>query len=188
MLVKTYGSAVYGVEAITITVEVNVSSGKFTSIVGLADNAVKESLERMESAIKTNGYHFPRTKVVVNLAPSGFWADKLRQHPDYAGSTAIGPAFMYAFMKSKKLYSQQREKLFKNISFLKRSMPPSCLENKSDLPVFICRDKDAEEKFYKKDMIISSFHYPYPDSEKMNRIIINALHTKKDLLRIGKVL
>ena len=70
MLVKTYGSAVYGVEAITITIEVNVSSGKFTSIVGLADNAVKESLERMESAIKTNGYHFPRTKVVVNLAPA----------------------------------------------------------------------------------------------------------------------
>lgn len=70
MLVKTFGSAVYGVEAITITVEVNVSSGKFTSIVGLADSAVKESLERMESAIKTNGYHFPRTKVVVNLAPA----------------------------------------------------------------------------------------------------------------------
>lgn len=70
MLVKTFGSAVYGVEAITITIEVNVSSGKFTSIVGLADNAVKESMERMESAIKSNGYHFPRTKVVVNLAPA----------------------------------------------------------------------------------------------------------------------
>ena len=70
MLVKTFGSAVYGVDAISITVEVNVSSGKFTSIVGLADNAVKESLERMESAIKANGYHFPRTKVVVNLAPA----------------------------------------------------------------------------------------------------------------------
>ncbi len=70
MLVKTFGSAVYGVEAITITVEVSVSSGRFTSIVGLADNAVKESLERMESAIKTNGFHFPRTKVVVNLAPA----------------------------------------------------------------------------------------------------------------------
>jgi len=70
MLVKTFGSAVYGVEAITITVEVNVSSGKFTSIVGLADNAVKESMERMESAIKANGYHFPRIKVVVNLAPA----------------------------------------------------------------------------------------------------------------------
>ena len=70
MLAKTFGSAVYGVEAISITVEVNVSGGKYTSIVGLADNAVKESLERMESAIKTNGYHFPRTKVVINLAPA----------------------------------------------------------------------------------------------------------------------
>jgi len=70
MLVKTYGSAVYGVEAITITVEVNVSSGKHVTIVGLADNAVKESLERMQSAIKANGYHFPRIKVVVNLAPA----------------------------------------------------------------------------------------------------------------------
>ncbi|MEP6615600.1 MAG: YifB family Mg chelatase-like AAA ATPase [Ginsengibacter sp.] len=70
MLAKTFGSAVYGVEAISITVEVNVSSGKFTSIVGLADNAVKESLERMQSAIKSNGYYFPRIKVVVNLAPA----------------------------------------------------------------------------------------------------------------------
>jgi magnesium chelatase family protein len=42
MLVKTFGSAVYGVTAITITVKVNVSTGKFTSIVGLADNAVKK--------------------------------------------------------------------------------------------------------------------------------------------------
>lgn len=70
MLVKTFGSAVYGVDAITISIEVNVSSGKFVSIVGLADNAIKESVERMESAIKTNGYHMPRTKVVINLAPA----------------------------------------------------------------------------------------------------------------------
>ena len=67
---KTFGSAVYGVEAITITVEVNVSAGKFTSIVGLADNAVKESLQRVESAIKTIGYQMPRTKLVINLAPA----------------------------------------------------------------------------------------------------------------------
>ena len=70
MLVKTYGSAVYGVDAITISIEVNVSSGKYVSIVGLADNAIKESVERMESAIKTNDYHMPRIKVVINLAPA----------------------------------------------------------------------------------------------------------------------
>lgn len=70
MLVKTYGSAVYGVEAITITIEVNVSEGQHTYVVGLPDNAVKESIQRVESALKTNGYWMPRTKVVVNLAPA----------------------------------------------------------------------------------------------------------------------
>jgi magnesium chelatase family protein len=72
MLIKTFGSAVYGVEAITITIEVNwiATQGKDPMIVGLPDNAVKESLQRIESTFKTNGFSFPRTKVVVNLAPA----------------------------------------------------------------------------------------------------------------------
>ncbi|CAF3811666.1 unnamed protein product [Rotaria sp. Silwood1] len=71
MLVKTFGSAVYGVDAITITVEVNVSGGDLKYfIVGLPDNAVKESLQRIESAIKTNKLSMPRTKLVVNMAPA----------------------------------------------------------------------------------------------------------------------
>ncbi|GGH79790.1 magnesium chelatase family protein [Filimonas zeae] len=70
MLVKTYGSAVYGVDAITITIEVNVSAGLKYFIVGLPDNAVKESLQRIESAIKNNGLYMPRTKLVVNMAPA----------------------------------------------------------------------------------------------------------------------
>lgn len=71
MLVKTFGSAVYGVEAMTITIEVNwLATGKDPMIVGLPDNAVKESLQRIESTFKTNNYQVPRTKVVVNLAPA----------------------------------------------------------------------------------------------------------------------
>ncbi|HMH32281.1 MAG TPA: YifB family Mg chelatase-like AAA ATPase [Puia sp.] len=70
MLVRTYGSAVYGVEAITITVEVNVMMGSHYYLVGLPDSAVKESIQRVESAVKTNGYFMPRTKLVVNLAPA----------------------------------------------------------------------------------------------------------------------
>src|SRR5215469_10565282 len=71
MLVKTFGSAVYGVDAITITVEVNVTEGLHTFVVGLVDNAVKESIQRVESAIKSNGYYMPRTKIIINLAPAG---------------------------------------------------------------------------------------------------------------------
>jgi len=70
MLVKTFGSAVYGVEAITISVEVNVLNGANYYIVGLPDSAVKESLQRVESALKSNEYYMPRTKLVVNLAPA----------------------------------------------------------------------------------------------------------------------
>jgi magnesium chelatase family protein len=72
MLVKIFGSAVYGVEAITITIEANwiPTSGKDSMIVGLPDSAVKESLQRIESTFKTNNYQVPRTKVVVNMAPA----------------------------------------------------------------------------------------------------------------------
>jgi magnesium chelatase family protein len=70
MLVKTFGSAVYGIEAITITIEVNVLDGAHVFIVGLADNAVRESIRRVESAIKCNGYRMPRTKLVVSLSPA----------------------------------------------------------------------------------------------------------------------
>src|SRR5688572_18124342 len=71
MLIKTFGSAVYGVEAITITVEVNwTESGAHYLIVGLPDNAVKESLQRVESTIKAISYNMPRTRIVVNLAPA----------------------------------------------------------------------------------------------------------------------
>lgn len=71
MLVKTYGSAVHGVDAITITIEINwMATGKDYMMVGLPDNAVKESMQRVESTIKTNDYAMPRTRFVVNLAPA----------------------------------------------------------------------------------------------------------------------
>src|ERR1041385_2972415 len=71
MLVKTFGSAVYGVEALSITIEVNwMATNVGIVMVGLPDNAVKESLQRVESTIKSNGYLMPRTRVVVNLAPA----------------------------------------------------------------------------------------------------------------------
>ncbi len=70
MLAKTYGGAVYGVDAYKITVEVNVGQGTKFFMVGLPDSAVKESEHRVESAIKNFGYRMPRQKVVVNLAPA----------------------------------------------------------------------------------------------------------------------
>jgi len=75
MLVKTYASAVQGVEAQTITVEVNaggsVPPGKlYYTLVGLPDNAVKEGFSRIEAAATNSGYRIPRLKLIVNLAPA----------------------------------------------------------------------------------------------------------------------
>jgi len=70
MLVKTFGSAVFGIEARTITVEVDVSPGVNFYMVGLPDNAVRESHHRIDSALKQHGYRIPGRRIVVNLAPA----------------------------------------------------------------------------------------------------------------------
>ncbi len=70
MMVKLFASAVFGVDAITITTEVDVLEGLHVYMVGLPDNAVKESQHRVESAIKNNYYRFPRIKIIVNLSPA----------------------------------------------------------------------------------------------------------------------
>jgi len=70
MLAKTFGSAVHGVNARTIMVEVNVGQGLRFFMSGLPDNAVKESQHRVEAALKSCGFFMPRTKTVVNLAPA----------------------------------------------------------------------------------------------------------------------
>jgi magnesium chelatase family protein len=71
VLVKTFGSAVYGIEAITITIEVNISGGNiYYAIVGLPDNAVRESWQRIESALTTNSFRMPRQRIIVNMAPA----------------------------------------------------------------------------------------------------------------------
>lgn len=70
MVAKTFGSAVHGVDARTITVEVNVTQGTNFHLSGLPDTAVKESQHRVESSFKSLKYFMPRNKVVVNLAPA----------------------------------------------------------------------------------------------------------------------
>lgn len=87
MLVKTYGSAVYGVNAVTITIEVNVSDkGVGYSLVGLPDNAVKEGHQRIETAVKNIGLKMPRLRVVINMAP----ADIKKEGSSYDLPIALG--------------------------------------------------------------------------------------------------
>jgi magnesium chelatase family protein len=86
MLVKTYGSAVYGIKAITVTIEVNITTGICFFMVGLPDIAVKESQQRIESALQIYGYRMPGKKVVINMAP----ADIRKEGSAYDLPLAIG--------------------------------------------------------------------------------------------------
>ena len=86
MLVKTFGSAIYGVSALLVTVEVSVGKGVGFSIVGLPDNAVKESQQRIATAVTHCGFHIPGKKIVVNMAP----ADIKKEGAAYDLTIAIG--------------------------------------------------------------------------------------------------
>lgn len=86
MLVKTFGSAVQGINATTITIEVSVSQGINFYLVGLPDSAVKESQQRIDSALRTNGHKVPGKKIVINMAP----ADIRKEGSAYDLPLAIG--------------------------------------------------------------------------------------------------
>lgn len=86
MLIKVYGSAIQGVHAITITVEVNIGTGVNFLMVGLPDSAVKESQQRIESALTYNGFRLPGRKIVINMAP----ADIRKEGSAYDLSIALG--------------------------------------------------------------------------------------------------
>lgn len=70
MVTRTFGSAVYGVSASPISIEVNIVKGTHLYMVGLPDSAIKESQHRIESVLKHIGCEMPRQRVIVNLAPA----------------------------------------------------------------------------------------------------------------------
>lgn len=131
MPAKTYGSAVYGIEAITITVEVNISKGLYYFVVGLPDNAVKESMLRVESALNNSSFHMPRQKIVVNLAP----ADIRKEGSAYDLPIAIG-----ILAESGQLFST---KLDQYLILGELSLDGSMQPIKGALPIAIQGKKDG---------------------------------------------
>jgi magnesium chelatase family protein len=99
MLVKTYGAALHGIDAIVVTIEVNVSNGMQFILVGLPDNAVRESHERILSALKVQGINCPTKQVVVNMAP----ADIRKEGAAYDLPLAVGLAAASGAIKAERL-------------------------------------------------------------------------------------
>ena len=86
VLVRTFGSAVFGVNAATITIEVNVDKGAAMSIVGLPDAAVKEAQQRIRAALVNAGFTLPVRGITINMAP----ADVRKEGSAYDLPLALG--------------------------------------------------------------------------------------------------
>jgi len=86
MLVKTFSAAVIGIEAVPVTIEVDVTRGVRYMLVGHPDTAVKESQQRIESALRAVGLHWPGRQVIINMAP----ADIRKEGSSYDLPLAVG--------------------------------------------------------------------------------------------------
>ncbi|PCE64058.1 YifB family Mg chelatase-like AAA ATPase [Sediminicola luteus] len=135
MLTKIYSSAVFGIDASTITVEVNIGKGVGYHLVGLPDNAIRESNFRISAALQNNGYKVPGKKITINMAP----ADMRKEGSAYDLTLAIG-----VLHASEQL---QTEKLDDYIIMGELSLDGSLQPIKGALPIAIQAQKDGFKGF-----------------------------------------
>ena len=111
MLTKVYTAALQGIDATIITIEVNSSRGIKFFLVGLPDSAVKESHERIMSALQVNGYKFPTRQIVINMAP----ADIRKEGSSYDLPLAIGILASVGDIKEEKLSKKVKHWVLKKV-------------------------------------------------------------------------
>ncbi|WP_298897251.1 YifB family Mg chelatase-like AAA ATPase [uncultured Psychroserpens sp.] len=144
MLKKVFGSAVFGVEATTITVEVNVDSGIGYHLVGLPDNAIKESNFRIAAALQNNGYKIPGKKIIINMSP----ADLRKEGSAYDLTLAIGILVASKQIKAKYLddYLIMGElSLDGNLQPIKGALPIAVKAREEGFKGFILPKQNAKE-------------------------------------------
>ncbi|MEO9662107.1 MAG: YifB family Mg chelatase-like AAA ATPase [Maribacter dokdonensis] len=144
MLTKVYGSAVFGVEATTITVEVNIDKGIGYHLVGLPDNAIKESNYRIAAALQNNGYKIPGKKITINMAP----ADLRKEGSAYDLTLAIGILAASSQIKSEdieKYIIMGELSLDGSLQPIKGALPIAIKAQEEGLAGFILPTENAKE-------------------------------------------
>jgi len=178
MLKKVFGSAVFGVEATTITVEVNVDAGVGYHLVGLPDNAIKESNFRIAAALQNNGYKIPGKKIIINMSP----ADLRKEGSAYDLTLAVG-----ILVASKQIIADDLEKylimgelsLDGNLQPIKGALPIAVKAREEGFKGFILPSQNAKEaaivdglEVYGIDNITQVINY-FDKGEKLEQTIIN---------------
>jgi hypothetical protein len=109
------------------------------------------------------------------------WADRLRKSPFYTASTPMAPAFAHALLQGGPLYEVQRARLVHNKTLLTAPF----LEP-TPLPVFLCKKAGMGAFLESRDILISSFAYPNPDGDLLERVVLSALHLPEDLVALSR--
>jgi 7-keto-8-aminopelargonate synthetase-like enzyme len=112
-------------------------------------------------------------------------ANALRNTSWYAATTPPAPSMLFALLDTKAIYREQLLTLKDNIQFLQQLIADKAgISYHPELPVLILPETLDEDYFAAKKIIVSSFAYPNPQGRKINRAVITALHTKKDLMKL----
>ncbi len=122
------------------------------------------------------------------IAGSQKWIDEVRKCVNYATSTPMMPALAHAWLYGEKIFTQQRKLLLQNIQYLLKLLTSYTFVANEGTPVFVADKKSIAKYLLQNKMIISSFAYPYPESNPVNRVVLNALHLKSDLEKLAQLI
>jgi magnesium chelatase family protein len=180
MLVKTFGSAVYGINAVTITVEVSVGqSGMNYYLVGLPDNAVKESYQRIETAIKHINYKMPRVKIVVNMAPADIRKEGSSYDLTIASGILAASGQIEDIEKLTKYIIMGELSLDGEVKPIKGALPIAIQARKEGFEGFILPKQNAREaaivsglKVYGVDSILDIIHF-FNGEKELDQVIVD---------------
>ncbi len=178
MLVKVHGSSVFGVEATTIVVEVNINKGIGYHLVGLPDNAIKESNYRIAAALQNNGYKIPGKKITINMAP----ADMRKEGSAYDLTLAIGILAASSQIKATKVSSyiiMGELSLDGSLQPIKGALPIAIKAREEGFKGFILPKQNAKEaaivdnlEVYGVETIEEVINY-FDEKEELTPTIVN---------------
>ncbi|MFT4204115.1 MAG: aminotransferase class I/II-fold pyridoxal phosphate-dependent enzyme [Chitinophagaceae bacterium] len=120
------------------------------------------------------------------VSTNKYFANQLRSLPSFTAVTPPSPGPLYAFLHGKDIYAQQLEKLRNNIQYMAELLKdiPN-IKIHPELPIVLLPSNTNEQNFFNNGFIISSFAYPDPNGEKLNRLVLTAAHTKVDLEKVA---
>ncbi|MEJ8843843.1 aminotransferase class I/II-fold pyridoxal phosphate-dependent enzyme [Lacibacter sp. H375] len=116
------------------------------------------------------------------------WIAAVRRHVNFATSTPLMPSLAYAWTEAGDLFTQQREILLQNIEYLQKLTTNDTFVAGEGTPVFVVAKKGIAPYLLQNNIIISSFGYPHPESDPVNRVVVNALHLRSDLERLAQLI